>query len=203
MLRLLLPLFGAFCLALPAAWADDTVPEDDAVALVERFHDGLIAMMKDELDFAARAERLQEVVRDGFNLTTVSRVSIGAGWRQLEREERSQVRAAIHELIAVTYADRFTSFNEHAFETVGADSSRADRVVVRTRLRRIDGDPVLLVYHVDNGGIFNVIADGVSDLSLRRAQYSAVYRSHGFDALLGEIAQQIETLRRDHDDDAG
>ena len=43
--------------------------------------------------------------------------------------------------------------------------------------------------------IVNVIADGVSDLALRRAEYSRVLKNKGFDGLLDHIDGQIADTR--------
>ena len=45
-----------------------------------------------------------------------------------------------------------------------------------------------------NWTIINVVADGVSDLALRRAEYSRVIKSKGFDGLLAHIDDQIAAI---------
>jgi phospholipid transport system substrate-binding protein len=40
--------------------------------------------------------------------------------------------------------------------------------------------------------IINIIANGVSDLALKRSEYSAVIRRDGFDALMTGLADKIE-----------
>ena len=52
-----------------------------------------------------------------------------------------------------------------------------------------------LDYFFSDGKVFNVAADGVSDLSLRRADYNSVLKSEGFDALMAHLEQQLRELR--------
>jgi phospholipid transport system substrate-binding protein len=44
--------------------------------------------------------------------------------------------------------------------------------------------------------IINIIADGVSDLALERAEYSSVIRRYGFNALLAKLKERIAGYAR-------
>lgn len=180
-----------------AAPATDTLSEADAVERVERVHASLIAIMKAELPFDARARRFHDLVGDSFDLSIMARVSLGAGWRGLDDDRRDRLRDLLHQLTAVTYADRFARYKGQTFTTLESSRQPQNQVVVRTQLQRLEGDPVSLDYHLGPGGIYNIIANGVSDLSLRRAQYASVFRRDGIDVLLSRIEEQIERLRGD------
>jgi phospholipid transport system substrate-binding protein len=67
--------------------------------------------------------------------------------------------------------------------------------VVRTELERSNGERVSLDYYFRGGQVFNVVADGVSDLSLRRADYNGVIKSQGYERLLSHIRENIAELR--------
>ena len=45
--------------------------------------------------------------------------------------------------------------------------------------------------------IINVISQGVSDISLKRAEYQSVIRKHGFDGLLNRIETQTAKMVRE------
>ena len=66
---------------------------------------------------------------------------------------------------------------------------------MRTQLHT-DSEKVDLDYQlVDLGGqwkIFDVVANGVSDLSLKRATYSATFESSGVTGVIEEIRQTIK-----------
>ena len=42
--------------------------------------------------------------------------------------------------------------------------------------------------------VYNLVADGVSDLSLRRADYNSIIKEKGYDALLRHIEENIAEL---------
>ena len=44
--------------------------------------------------------------------------------------------------------------------------------------------------------IINIIADGVSDLALKRSDYTSVLNREGFDALIAKINEKIESYAK-------
>jgi phospholipid transport system substrate-binding protein len=46
----------------------------------------------------------------------------------------------------------------------------------------------------DDWRIINIVADGVSDLALKRAEYQRVFSSAGISGLIAELEQQTERL---------
>ncbi|MCZ6708912.1 MAG: ABC transporter substrate-binding protein, partial [Gammaproteobacteria bacterium] len=73
--------------------------------------------------------------------------------------------------------------------------------VVKTELEKSDGERVNLDYYFRGGKVFNVVADGVSDLSLRRADYNSIIKTEGYDRLLSHIRQNIAKRKAGDADD--
>ena len=71
--------------------------------------------------------------------------------------------------------------------------------MVKTEFVRTDDEPVSFNYIVQNDGgewkIISVIANGINDLSLKRADYSAVIKESGFDALVANLKEKISDLQ--------
>ena len=164
-------------------------------AVIERFHTALIAAMKSDGGFDGRVSIVTPAVSSTFDFQTIARVSLGKTWRELDEDSRSAFIGLLEELIVATYADRFSSFANQRFETVSVDDSKSDRGIVKTRLVRVDDEPVALDYYLRGGLVYNIVADGVSDLSLRRADYAAILRSKGFDGLVADVQQKIAAYR--------
>ena len=82
---------------------------------------------------------------------------------------------------------------EH-FETRAAEDKK-NSLFVKTVLIGADGKEVPLNYLLaksDTGWrIINVVAEGVSDLSLKRAEYTAVIGSSGIDALIAKLKVKV------------
>ena len=129
-----------------------------------------------------------------FDITRIAAVSLGRTWRDLTDTQQTEFVSLLSELVVATYADRFDGYSGQQFVT---DEVRAVRTgdVVRTRLLREAEADVTLDYFLRAGRVFNVVADGVSDLSLRRADYSSIIKTEGFAALLTHIQRKIDEAR--------
>lgn len=187
---------GVFALwiVLPASAQDA-----DAAATVDRLHIALLDIMQNAqtLGFAGRHDSIAPMIEQSFDLEFIARLSIGRYWPELSTEQRARMVDAFSRMSIATYAARFDGYSGERFETVSSKPARRGRVLVRTFVRKA-GDPsedVRLDYLLhDVGGqwrIVNVIANGVSDLSLKRVDYGVTMKTEGFDALIGRIDQQI------------
>ena len=68
-------------------------------------------------------------------------------------------------------------------------------MVVRAALQKADGEAIDFVYllHLAGGEwkIVNVIVNGVSDLSLKRSQFTSIMNDEGFTGLLERIDEKV------------
>jgi len=181
----------AFLILLAPAVAASS-PRD----VVDAFHGALVATMRANVDYEHRVQRLAPAIDAAFDVETIAKVSLGATWRELDASARTEFVALLRDLIVSTYADRFVRDKGQSFETLAEETPRPGRAIVRTRLVRADGAPVLLDYYLTGERIYDIVADGVSDLSLRRADYAAIVTRKGFAGLLEEIRATVETHRR-------
>jgi len=182
---------GLLLLVAVAGMAQTTDPE----TRVAQFHQRLLETMQSGSDFPGRFEILAAPVADFFDIATVSRISLGRTWRTLDADSQAQFSALLQHLIVATYADRFDSFDGQSFHTLSTEPASRGWVV-RTELERANGERVSLDYYFREDGVFNVVADGVSDLSVRRADYNSIVKSEGYAALLERMRDNIAELSK-------
>jgi phospholipid transport system substrate-binding protein len=167
--------------------------------VVETLHATLLATMRDAdtLGFSGRYQQLLPVLQASFDFPAIARIATGRHWKDLDEAGRSAFIQTFTELSVATYATNFAGFNGESFSTLGADTA-AGRTVVRTELVQADGDKVSLNYllHERDGAwrIVNVIAQGVSDLALKRAEYTAVIKAEGIDSLIKRLAEKVAAM---------
>lgn len=189
-------------LAGPAALAQQQEAPGPA-AVVERLHAALLDAMKnaDALGFEGRRAALAPVIRDVYDLPLVSRVVLGRHWEGLSDKDRATMVDVFGRLIVATYAGRFDGYGGEQFVTRAARELGANRVLVRAEIVRSEGEATRLDYLLEKREegwkIVNVLADGVSDLALKRADYSAIVRAKGFEALVAELRAQIASYAGD------
>ncbi|MCH8132364.1 MAG: ABC transporter substrate-binding protein [Myxococcales bacterium] len=193
------------------AWADAGTPGVDAesadvdaeiVRTVERLHATMLSVMKDSeaLGYAGRYKRLEPVVRSQFDLPFMAAKSVGRYWKTASQEERDQLVKTFSRFSVANYAGRFDGWSGQTFETLGVDASARGTMLVRTKLLNPSGDDIQLYYRLRNGTdgrwkIIDVYLNGtVSELALRRSEYSSLIKREGFEALLIALNKRIETL---------
>ena len=123
-------------------------------------------------------------------------------WGSLAEPDRQRFVAAFQRLSVMTYAARFGNVAADAFRPIEAGAPDANgRVQVTTAIKREGQADVSLEYLLQQDGeswkIINIVADGVSDLALKRAEYQRVFASGGIDGLIAELEQQTQRLERD------
>ncbi len=188
--------FLLFSVTSFAARSDAPTPTET----VDRLHAALIDVMQnaDALGFAGRRERLSPVIMKSFDFAFISQVVLGRFWEDLPEANRARMIGTFTRLTLATYASRFDGYSGEQFQQAEVKPMNRGRILVRTELVRPGKEPVQLDYVLQEENnqwlIVNVVANGVSDLSLKRADYGSVMKSHGFDGLMERLEAQITEL---------
>ena len=192
--QMLVTTFLAMTLSLPgAASAADT-----AVKVVEAFHSELLIVMKQakKLGYTGRYQRLAPTVTASYDFPYISKVAVGRYWRSFTAKQKSQFIEIFSKLSIATYANRFDGYAGERFKTISAEELKRGQRLVKTVLIKVNGEEIELDYILhqnnDQWRIINVIAEGVSDLSLKRADYTSYLKKHSFDALLEKLNEKIK-----------
>jgi phospholipid transport system substrate-binding protein len=173
-----------------------------AITTVDNLHSALLDIMQnaESLGFAGRRDRIAPVIHESLDLPFITRFAIGRYWKDLSAAERDAVVDVFSRWTVAHYAARFNGYSGEQFEVVSAEPSRRGRELVRTVLEvgSNTAEDVTLDYllheKVGKWRIINVIANGVSDLSLKRADYGAVIKAQGLDGLMTKLEGQITHL---------
>jgi phospholipid transport system substrate-binding protein len=172
-----------------------------AVACVERLHGVLIEVMQqaDALGYAGRRDRLAPVLGELFDLAFMAEKSVGRYWKEASAEDRASLVDTFTRYTVANYAGRFDGFSGQAFETLGTEASARGMLLVRTKLSDPNGEDVTLDYRMRSVDgrwkIIDIYMNGtVSELALRRSEYSSLIKREGFKALLAALDERIESL---------
>ncbi len=176
---------------LPVAGASES--GNNPTAVVERFHTALISVMQ-AATLTDKQAIAGDAVIDTFHVETIARISLGRNWRTIPPEAQQDYANLLQELIATTYASRFKNYDDQVFETVATADLSRDRKQVRTTLttktETVSFDYALV--SVDGKWqVYDVVANGVSDLSLKRSNYTSLFKTGGIAAVTDEIAGNI------------
>ena len=172
----------------------------DARVPVETFHDALLGAMKraGSTAYPERQALIRTAVEKTFAMDVVTRLVVGRKWRTLEPGQRTAMADAFLRYTVASYAARFDGYAGERFETDETEPMERGRFTVRSRLITGDGEEVSFDYVVQPDGegwrIVNVVANGVSELALKRKEYAAVLREGGIEELLRRLESVIADL---------
>lgn len=192
-------------LAAVTATAEEAAPNsvDSAPgATIEAFHAGLLEIMKQakELGIQGRIDKLTPLMNRTFDLEFMARKTIGRHWRHLSEEEKKRWASLFKKFTCANYAGRFTGFTGEQFITTGIEDAPRGTQVVLTKILVPNDEDVQLNYRLmeRNGEwkVIDVFLNGtVSELALRRSEYSSALKREGFSRLLDSVEAKIENLK--------
>lgn len=192
-LGLMLPLLASFNLAAQGA--------DPATQRVSSLSDALLDTMKQAKDLGVkgRYDKLAPVLAKTYDLPLMTRIAVGQNWDALTPEQRKAVVSAFTRMTTATYASRFDGFSGEQFIILQTTDQKNGDKIVKTQIIQSNGKPVALSYLVRNTGsdwrIIDVYLNGtISELANRRAEFGAVLKSGGADALVSSLNRQGDKL---------
>jgi phospholipid transport system substrate-binding protein len=181
-------------------WAE-TEQEQAIQAPVNELHSALLQIMEnaETESFQDRYDLIEEIVVQNFNSPLIAKVILSRYWKTLDEQSQTDFINLFNRLTISTYVDRFDSFSGETFKYIAIEQMKKNRYMVKTKFVLTDDDPVSFNYIVQNNAdtwkIISVIANGINDLSLKRADYSSVIKEQGFDALIARLKAKISALQ--------
>lgn len=165
--------------------------------VIQRFHETLLEAMREgsKLGYRGRLELLAPAIERSHDLDFIARTTLGSHWTKLDPEQQRIFIATFRQLSISSYAEWFKSHEGERFELVEQQPMPRDQVLVRSRLIPAKGEVVRFDYVLrqtkDGWRIINIMADGVSDLALKRVEYRAVLERDSFPALIDMLKKKI------------
>jgi phospholipid transport system substrate-binding protein len=173
-----------------------------AKQVVEKFQTELIAVMKNgkQLGYAGRYDKLYEPVSNSHDLTKIARIVVGKEWEKLSEAQQQKLVDVFIRLSVASYAHNFKDYSGETFVFDSEEETTRGGVVVHSHFIIPDDKPVKFDYMLKEKGnswrIINIIANGVSDLALKRSEYTTILQREGFDALIAKINEKIDNYSK-------
>ena len=207
MSRLIVPTRSAWKAAgLALMLASATVPCGARAATasggdtVQGLYDALLSTMKNArtLGQSGRFTQLEPVIRRTFDISAMTRLSVGSSWGSLTAAQRQQVTESFGRYISAIYADRFDNYAGQKLQVTGEEPAAAG-VMVRSQIIKANGDPVKVDYLMRRNGdswqISDIYLDGaISEVATRRSEFAAILRTEGVDGLIAALNRKADLL---------
>lgn len=197
-----LVLLGLCGLLIPDASAAAT--QDNApLKVIENFQATLISVMKHAktLGYQGRYEKLAPVIKKTHDLKAIVRIAVGRYWQKLSIRERRQLVDNFTKLSIATYAARFDGYSGERFKAPHIRKEEGRRALVTADFIKSDGGKVVFTYQLHKVDadwlIVNIITNGVSDLAMKRAEYTSIIDNDGFKALISKLKEKIRQYQHE------
>ena len=158
----------------------------------------LVEVMKDgeTLGYQGRYEKLEPVVVSCHDIPYVARLIVGKYWKTFDDQQRSRLVKTLRHLSIATYADRFDGYSGEQFTLTSQKELPRGKMLVETKFTKSDGQQHQFNYLLRKAGdqwkIVNISVDGISDLALKRAEYTSLVKNEGFPSLITKMEDQIQ-----------
>jgi len=176
---------------------------DPAVAPIQSFYDTLLVSMKQgkQLGVKGRYEKLKPVIEQSFDLSGMTRLSVGPAWNNMSEADQKAVTAAFSRYTIASYASNFKSFDGEKFTVDPVSTVRGTDKVVTSKL--VAGKDVYpFNYRMrqvgSNWKIIDIFLNGyVSQLAKQRSDFAATVQSGGAAALEKKLDTLADGLMKD------
>ncbi|MCW5893434.1 MAG: ABC transporter substrate-binding protein [bacterium] len=153
----------------------------------------------ESLGYQGRYDALAPLLASTFDLGLMAEKSLGRYWAPLSDADKARWKTTFADFMTATYAANLDHAGGQTFTILGEEPSSHGTVLVRTRIDEPGKDPVELAYRLQETDGTWRIADvfyrgTVSELALRRSDYSAALARGDLDALVATLRGKIADL---------
>jgi len=203
MIKILSGILMATLLALGAmqAEAQDVAPD----VLAKKVTDEVIAVLRADKDIqAGNTKKLLELVEakilPNFNFPHMTRLAVGATWRQATPAQQQSLTTEFRALLVNTYTSAFSQYRDQTIEYRPFKMAAGDTdVVVRSLIKQKTGaDPIDINYAMEKidgtWKVYDVVIAGVSLVQNYRSSFASEIQKSGLDGLIATLAAKNKTL---------
>ena len=183
----------------PAVLRAAETAADPAVRQIESFYAALLDTMKrgEQLGLPGRNRQLTPITEEIFDLRAMTQLSVGPSWSVLSESERQGIVEAFKRMTIASYAKNFAKFAGEQFLVEPLVKMRNSDKIVESKLLGSDRSSVPFNYRMhlvgDKWKIVDIYLNGyVSQLALRRADFSSTIASSGASGLVKKINEMVD-----------
>jgi len=190
----------AMLLYMPVAWTQE--PDTTPTKIIKSLHGSLLEAMRggEKLGFQGRYKLLTPAIENSHDLDFIVKTILGRQWTKLSGEQQQILISHFRELSISTYSGWFKEYNGEKFKYIEQKKMPRDYILVRSQFTRSNGDTVsfdyLLRQNKKGWRIINILADGVSDLALKRVEYRSILKQKGFKDFIDMLKKKIELTKK-------
>ncbi len=163
--------------------------EADARQFISQLaHKAGATLQSRELSLEQREASVHALLREGFALEFIARISLGKHWRRIKPEQRVLYTELFSQFLIRAYGARLAGFSPELFHVDSAASRGEQDMLVKTRLDQPQGPPLQASWRIrlfdGKPKIVDIVVEGVSMALNQRQEFSAVIQRNGVEGLM-------------------
>jgi len=158
---------------------------------------GLAVLHSTSLSDQKKRERIQNLVEQGFDVTTIARTILGRYWTKLSAEDQKRYRDLYFQYMVNTYLQYMIEVRDPSLKISGSKGYGNKDVLVTSHIEneKTDG-PFQVKWRLRNGQkgyrIIDLILKGGYSLTLtQRDEFSAILGKSGFETLMARMEEKV------------
>ncbi len=196
-------LLGMVLAVTALAQSTDMAPD----ALAKKVTEEVLAVIRADKDIrSGNTKKVYDLVETKvlphFNFTRMTRLAVGAPWRQATSAQQQSLTNEFRTLLVHTYTSAFTQYKDQVVEYRPLKLQPGDtEVVVRSLIKQKGGaDPVDINYSMEKTDaswkVYDVVIAGVSLVQNYRSTFNSEIQKSGIDGLIATLANKNKTLQQ-------
>ena len=192
---------GLLCFAAGKAQAQAVSPAmvQGASQFIQWLGDQALGTLRTSaMTLAQRETAFRGLMRTGFDIEFISRFVLGRYWQQASPEQRSEYVQLFGEYLVKTYARRLGGYSGETFTVASAVAAGEQDILVKTRIDRPSGPPLICDWRVrlidGKYKIIDVMVESISMAVTQRQNFSSVVQNGGMQALLTALRARTDTV---------
>jgi phospholipid transport system substrate-binding protein len=166
---------------------------DDAESALRKAVDDVLAITKNSHGGRSMADKLQPVLEKHVCFESMTRRAIGPGWREMPPDQQKQATKLFTKLVIRSYSEKFTPGQQPAIDFLKGKSPAPDKAEIPTSVV-YKGNRYTVTYRLENRGqwlVTDILAEGVSLVANYRAQFDALIKKSGPDAVIDSLKKSV------------
>lgn len=181
-----------FAIVVAVSAASGAGAVQGAAQFIRQLGDEAVATLQaPNLTLDQREARFRGLLAEGFDLAFIGRFVLGRYWRAASPEQQSDYLALFSEFVVQVYSTRFGGYVGQTLTITGGREAGDKDVIVRTRIDRPSGPPIVADWRVRITGnqyrIIDVMVEGISMAVTQRSEFASVVRRDGIEGLLAVL----------------
>ena len=194
-------LLGMVLAVTALAQSTDMAPD----ALAKKVTEEVLAVIRADKDIrSGNTKKVYDLVETKvlphFNFTHMTRLAVGAPWRQATSAQQQRLTNEFRTLLVHTYTNAFSQYQDQVIEYKPLKLQPAETdVLVRSVVKQSGGgDPIDINYRMEKTDagwkVYDVAIGGVSLVQNYRSSFNTEIQKSGIDGLIAALASKNKSL---------